>query len=66
MATNSTGSIVVGSVVLTDGEEAFRWTQADGLVGLGHLPDHEETLYAASMAVATTDDGRLIVGCKSE
>jgi hypothetical protein len=46
-------------------EEAFRWTQADGLVGLGHLPDHEGTLYAASMAVATTDDGRLIVGQES-
>jgi uncharacterized membrane protein len=65
MATNSTGSIVVGSIVLAEGEEAFRWTEADGLVGLGHLPDHEETLYAASMAVATTDDGRLIVGQES-
>jgi uncharacterized membrane protein len=65
MAMNSTGSIVVGSIVLAEGEEPFRWTEADGLVGLGHLPDHEETLYAASMAVATTDDGRLIVGQES-
>jgi uncharacterized membrane protein len=65
MATNSTGSIVVGSVVLAEGEEAFRWTEDEGVVGLGHLPDHDETLYAASMAVATTDDGRLIVGQES-
>jgi uncharacterized membrane protein len=64
-ATNSTGSIVVGSVVLADGEEAFRWTESDGLVGLGHLPDHEEAQFAPSSAVATTDDGRLIVGHES-
>jgi hypothetical protein len=62
---NSTGSIVVGSVALAEGEEPFRWTESGGLVGLGHLPDHEGTLYAPSAAVATTDDGRLIVGQES-
>jgi uncharacterized membrane protein len=65
VATNSTGSIVVGSVVLAEGEEAFRWTEDGGLVGLGHLPEHEETAYVASMAVSTTEDGRLIVGQES-
>jgi uncharacterized membrane protein len=64
-ATNSTGAIIVGSVVLAQSEEAFRWTEDGGLVGLGHLDEHEETLYAASMATATTDDGRFIVGQES-
>jgi uncharacterized membrane protein len=65
VATNSTGSIVVGSVVLAEGEEAFRWTQDSGIVGLGHLPDHVETVYAGSVAMATTDDGHFIVGHES-
>lgn len=43
-------------------EEAFRWTESDGLVGLGHLPAHVDNLFAMTGAVALTDDGSLIVG----
>ena len=32
------GSVVVGTSVSASGFEAFRWTQAGGMVGLGFLP----------------------------
>jgi hypothetical protein len=62
VATNSSGSIVVGSTVLNGAEEAFRWTESDGLVGLGHLPTHVDDLVNTTAAVAVTDDGGLIIG----
>ena len=61
-ATNSSGTIIVGSTVLNGVEEAFRWTEMDGLVGLGHLPTYVEDLVTTTAAVAVTDDGSLIVG----
>ena len=34
---NSDGSVVVGESGPRRGREAFRWTQADGMLGLGSL-----------------------------
>jgi uncharacterized membrane protein len=65
MAMNSTGSIVVGSTVLNGVEEAFRWTEAGVLEGLGHLPTHVNDLSVTTAAVAVTDDGSLIIGNES-
>ena len=38
--------------------EAFRWTQEEGMVGLGHLPGLRQT----SEARATTFDGTVVIG----
>ena len=62
MATNSSGTIIVGSTVLNGVEEAFKWTETEGVVGLGHLPTYVEDLVTTTAAVAVTDDGSLIVG----
>ena len=52
------GSVVVGNGFNGQGAvEAFRWTAAAGMVGLGFLPG---TL--ASRAVAVSDDGAVVVG----
>ena len=32
------GSVVVGYSTSANGREAFRWTEAEGMVGLGDLP----------------------------
>ena len=32
------GSVVVGRDANADGDQAFRWTEAGGMVGLGDLP----------------------------
>ncbi len=58
---NSDGSVVVG-LSLTSGlngqtGEAFRWTEATGMVGLGLLPGHN-----LSIASATNADGSVVVG----
>ena len=37
-AVSADGSTVVGRSISTPGFEAFRWTQAGGMVGLGDLP----------------------------
>jgi probable HAF family extracellular repeat protein len=52
------GSIIVGQATSASGSEAFRWTQAGGLVGLGDLPggDYE------SMALDVSEDGSIVVG----
>jgi hypothetical protein len=65
VATNFTGSIVVGSTVLNGVEEAFRWTEAGLIEGLGHLPTHVDNLLAETSAVAVTDVGSLIIGNES-
>jgi len=41
-----------------DTSEAFRWTQAEGLVGLGDLPDG----WFGSTAYGVSEDGSVIVG----
>ena len=50
------GRIVVGLSWYCPGAEAFKWTQADGMVGLGH-PHH-----ASSRATTISADGSTIVG----
>jgi probable HAF family extracellular repeat protein len=59
---SSDGSVVVGTGlhtdVLTPGFEAFRWTQAGGLVGLGDLPGGR----LRSTALDVSADGSVVVG----
>jgi len=52
------GSIVVGLSVSGVGE-AFRWTQAGGMVGLGFLPN---ATFLTSQARGVSDDGLVVVG----
>jgi len=65
-AVSADGSVVVGES--TEGEyhidyqpEAFRWTQADGMLGLDFLPGH-----AWSEAHDVSADGSVIVGYSQE
>ncbi|NCQ71015.1 MAG: PEP-CTERM sorting domain-containing protein [Microcystis aeruginosa W13-15] len=51
------GSVVVGQSSVTSGNEAFRWTQATGMVGLGYLPGG-----SASVAWGVSADGSVVVG----
>ena len=37
-AVSAYGSVVVGGSTSGSGDEAFRWTEADGMVGLSDLP----------------------------
>jgi uncharacterized membrane protein len=53
------GTTAVGESVGSQGIEAFRWTEADGLVGLGFFPHQPDT---SSQAHATNVDGTIIVG----
>jgi uncharacterized membrane protein len=48
---------VVGVAATEDGYEAYRWTEADGLVGLGHLYEQRD-----SWARAVSADGATVVG----
>jgi probable HAF family extracellular repeat protein len=52
------GAVVVGFNNSAAGREAFRWTQAGGMVGLGDLPGGG----FASLARAASADGAVIVG----
>ena len=52
------GKVVVGRGTLTNGGEAFRWTQAGGMQGLGDLPGGR----FSSVAFATSADGSVVVG----
>jgi probable HAF family extracellular repeat protein len=52
------GSVVVGLSRSTHGTEAFRWTQAGGMVGLGDLPGGDFNSYANGVS----DDGLVVVG----
>jgi len=51
------GQTIVGSIQDV-GYQAFRWTQAEGMVGLGHLPGGS----GISDAYGTSADGSVIVG----
>ncbi len=58
-AVSADGSVIVGYGTNVDGnKEAFRWTQADGMVGLGDLPDG----FFSSIAYGISADGSVIVG----
>ena len=53
------GSVIVGRV----NEQAFRWTQEDGILCLGYLPVTGEPRYMRfSRAYAVSADGSVIVG----
>ncbi|MDP2808941.1 MAG: autotransporter domain-containing protein [Rhodocyclaceae bacterium] len=52
------GSVVVGSSDIGNAWEAFRWTQAGGMVGLGDLPNG--SFY--SFAYGVSSDGSVVVG----
>jgi probable HAF family extracellular repeat protein len=52
------GSVVVGVSQSASGDEAFRWTSEDGMVGLGDLPGGAFN----SMAWGVSADGSVIVG----
>jgi len=56
--TSADGSVVVGeSRNADDKDEAFRWTEATGMVGLGMLSERPE-----SRALAGSSDGSVVVG----
>ena len=55
------GSVVVGWGTSDQGREAFRWTAAEGMVGLGDLPRAD----FRSEALAVSADGSTIVGYSS-
>jgi probable HAF family extracellular repeat protein len=55
--TSRDGSVVVGVADTPEGFEAYRWTETDGLLGLGHLYEQR-----ASWARAVSADGTTIVG----
>ena len=52
------GSTVVGASYSSSGVEAFRWTQATGMVGLGDLPGGEFN----SVAQQVSFDGSVVLG----
>ncbi len=52
------GSVVVGKGKTVNGDAAFRWTEAGGMVGLGDLPGGT----VVSKATVTSADGSVVVG----
>ncbi|GCL47825.1 PEP-CTERM sorting domain-containing protein [Microcystis aeruginosa] len=52
------GSVVVGESSSANGREAFRWTQATGMVGLGDLPGG----FFNSQPFGVSGDGSVVVG----
>lgn len=52
------GSVVVGYSARTSGNEAFRWTAEDGMVGLGDFPGG--TFFSEASGVS--GDGAVVVG----
>jgi probable HAF family extracellular repeat protein len=57
------GSVVVGHSNVADNvREAFLWTQATGMLGLGDFPDGSGD---GSSALSVSDDGAVIVGAGS-
>jgi len=58
-AISEDGTTVVGTATDANGiPEAFRWTEADGIAGLGFVPGYED----GSRASATSRDGSVVVG----
>ena len=58
---NGTGSVLTGVLVSWGTTEGFRWTHAEGAVGLGDLPGGE----FRSSAGGTSADGKIVVGSSS-
>lgn len=60
-AISSDGQVVVGSSASTKhvdrGDQAFRWTMGEGMIGLGFLPGESQ-----STATAVSADGSVVVG----
>jgi probable HAF family extracellular repeat protein len=56
LAVSADGSVVAGRSDTAVYEEAFRWTESDGMVGLGNLGNFD------SVATAVSADGSVIVG----
>ncbi len=52
------GSVVVGHSLTASGNEAFRWTSGDGMIGLGDLAGGS----FSSIARGVSDDGSVVVG----
>jgi probable HAF family extracellular repeat protein len=61
-AVSGDGSVVVGDVSTAAGDQAMRWTQATGMVGLGYLPNPTEN---QSLALGVSQNGQVIVGFSS-
>lgn len=57
LAVSDDGGVIVGSSNSENGLEAFRWTAASGMVGLGFLPGG-----IASEATGVSGDGSVVVG----
>jgi probable HAF family extracellular repeat protein len=57
-ATNFDGSVIAGTSSSVNGTEAFLWTAASGMIGLGDLPGGP----FQSQAWAVSDDGGIVVG----
>src|SRR5690606_24153735 len=57
-AVSADGSVIVGFGTSDDGQEAFRWTEADDMVGLG---DFDGDVFQ-SRAYAVSADGSVVVG----
>jgi len=53
------GKVIIGYGMTSLGEEAFRWTERTGMVGLGNLPDN---IFKKSWANSVSPDGNVIVG----
>jgi probable HAF family extracellular repeat protein len=60
-AISEDGLVIAGTGTSAAGSEAFRWTQAGGLVGMGDLPGGR----TESFATAVSSDGSVIVGIAS-
>ncbi len=60
-AISADGSAVVGSSQSGNGREAFRWTAAGGMEGLGDI-DSARVHYFFSEAYDVSGDGRVVVG----
>ncbi len=59
MDISSNGQVIVGAASTPVGVEAFRWSAAEGMVGLGYLPGITPQ---ASTATGVSDTGDAIVG----
>ncbi|WP_288116567.1 hypothetical protein [Microcystis sp. M53598_WE2] len=59
-AVSGDGSVIVGFSDSANGLEAFRWTQATGMVGLGDLPGGG----FGSFAFGASQDGSVVVGLR--
>jgi probable HAF family extracellular repeat protein len=60
VALSADGSVVVGVSATDLGYEAFRWTEATGMIGLGDLWDNPAAVY--SYAQGVSNDGSVVVG----